>query len=128
MPNPASAGDLRFRVRFDRQVLTTDPYGGSTSAWSTTDNGSIVRWAKIKPMMGGEGVQAARLQGTQPVLLTVRRDSSTKLIDGSWRAVQMLNGSPVAYFALKTAQDMEMDNSFVTMLAISGAADGGAGA
>lgn len=124
MPNPASAGDLRFRVRFDKQTETEDPYGGVVSSWTE----QFTRWAKIKPMMGGEGVQAERLQGTQPVLLIVRRDSSTKLIDSSWRAVQMLNGSPVAYFALKTAQDMEMDNAFVTMLAVGGEPDGGAGA
>lgn len=119
MTAPASAGDLRFRVRFDKQTQTDDPYGGTTSAWTE----QFTRWADIRPQRGSEEVMAQRLTGVQPVLIIVRKDSSTKLIDTSWRAVEMLNGSPVRYYALKTAQDMEMDNVFLTMLAEAGAAD-----
>ena len=115
----ANAGDLRFRVRFDKQTETDDGYGGTTSAWTE----QCTRWADIRPMRGSEQVMGQRLTGVQPVLIIVRKDSSTKLIDASWRAVEMLNGSPVKYYALKTCEDMERDNRFLTMVAEAGAAD-----
>jgi len=76
-------------------------------------------------MKGGEGVLADRLKGTQQTLLIVRADMNTKDIDASWRAVELKNGKPVRYFALKQAADMERDNQFVTMLGVEGDPDGG---
>lgn len=64
-----------------------------------------------------------RLTGVQPVLIVVRKDSDTKRIDASWRAVEMLNDAVVKTYALKTCEDMERDNSFLTMVAEAGAAD-----
>lgn len=121
MPQAATSGDLRFRVRFDRQVAVENQFGGTVSEWQE----QFTRFADIRPMRGGEGVQDQRLVGTQPVLIVVRRDSLTRAIDNSWRAVEMLNNVPVRFYALKTAEDMERQGMFVTMLAISGAADGG---
>jgi SPP1 family predicted phage head-tail adaptor len=119
MAVPANSGDLRFRVRFDKQTETADPYGGTVSAWTE----QFTRWADIRPMKGGEGVQAQRLVGTQPVLILVRYDSETKTIDPSWRAVEMLNDEPIRYYGLKTAEDMERQRQFITMIAEAGAAD-----
>ena len=119
MVNAASAGQLRFRVRFDKPVSTEDPAGGSTQAFVE----QFTRWADIRPMRGGEGVQAQRLQGTQPVLIIVRRDSSTTQINETWRAVEMLNGAEVRAYAVKTAEDMERSRTFLTLVAIAGAAD-----
>lgn len=116
---PAESGDLRFRVRFDKQTEVSDPYGSTVSEWTE----QFTRWADIRPMKGGEGIQAQRLVGTQPVLILVRYDNLTKTIDTSWRAVEMLNGSPVRFYGLKTAEDMERDRKFITMIAEAGAAD-----
>lgn len=118
----ASYGDLRSRVRFDKKIETADGYGGTTPSWSTDANGSFTKWAAIRPLQGGEGVQAQRLAGTQPVLIIVRRTDETKAIDPSWRAALVEGGQDVQLFDLRTAQDMEMDNRFVTMLGVAGGA------
>lgn len=117
------AGDLRFRVRLEKKVSVASDYGGATSEWVE----QCERAADIRPMKGGEGVQAQRLVGTQPVLIIVRFDAVTKQIAADWRAVEILNGSPVRYYALKTAEDMERDRRFITMVAVAGDPDGGDG-
>ena len=119
MKPAAIAGQLRVRVRFDMLVETPDPAGGSSKVWEE----QFTHWAAIKPLRGGEDVQAQRLQGLQPVLIVVRKDSQTKAIEPSWRAVELLSGVAIRYYALKTAEDMERQNRFITMLAVSGAAD-----
>lgn len=119
-----AAGDLKWRVRFDSQADIPDEFGGSTRGWVE----QFSRAAAIMPMRGGEGIQAQRLAGTQPVLIMVRFDSLTRTIDPSWRAVEMLNGAAVRYYGLKTAEDMERKREFITMMAVAGGADGGDGA
>jgi head-tail adaptor len=116
----AGSGDLRFRVRFDRQVEATDPAGGTLTSWVE----QFTRWADIRPMRGSEPVISQRLTGVQPVLIIVRADSQTRAMDSSWRAVEMLNGTPVRYYALKTAEDMERRLDFITMVAEAGTPDG----
>ena len=119
------AGNLRHRVRFDRKTSTQVDGGGALTDWSTLGTGSFVRWADIRPQRGGAGetVMEKRLQGVQPALIIVRADSSTRGVDPSWRAVHVVDGVDVQAFALKTAQDMEMDNQFVTLLAVAGDPD-----
>jgi len=123
MKTPASAADLRFRVRFDKKVEQSDPGGGTVSAWSMLGTGSFIRWADIRPMRGGEEIQAQRLTGTQPVIIIVRADSSIKTVDPSWRAVRVTDGTDGDTYALKTAQDMEMGNQFITFMGVAGDAD-----
>lgn len=115
------AGDLRFKIRFDKQTEASDPAGGTLTTWTT----QFSRRADIKPMRGSEPVLAQRLTGVQPVLIIVRYDSETKTIDTSWRAVEILDDVPVKYYALKTAEDMERRRKFITMVAEAGTADGG---
>lgn len=119
------SGDLKWRVRFDKQVAVGgDPYGGSlNNEWVE----QFSRAAEITPLKGSEPVIAQRLTGSQPALIKVRFDSMTRTIDPSWRAVEMLNGTPVRYYALKTAEDMERQRQFITMMAVAGDADGGDG-
>lgn len=119
MAAPSGAGSLRFRVRFEKQAEVDDPAGGTLSDWQP----QFIRWADIRPLQGGEGVQAQRLTGTQPVLIIVRRDSQTVLIDSSWRAVEMNGTVDVETYALKTAEDMERAKKFITCMAVAGAAD-----
>lgn len=121
MPAPATAGDLRFRVRFDKQVERDDPGGGTLTEWVP----QFTRWADIRPLKGSETVQAQRLAGIQPALILVRFDSETRTIDPSWRAVEQNNGQNVAFYALKTASDMERERQFITMTAEIGSPDGG---
>lgn len=73
------AGQLQRRVTFRRQTTDAD---GELSGWSDV----VTRDARIEPLRGAESVQAARMAGKQPVKITVRRDTSTKLIDNGWQA------------------------------------------
>lgn len=82
MATPArGAGALRDRVALQRRSLdaNSDPLG----PWATVE----VRRAEIINLRGGEGVQAQRLQGLQPVVVAVRADTLTRSVDTAWRAV-----------------------------------------
>lgn len=120
---PRGLGDLKFRIRFDKPIEADDPGGTVISGWSTVINGSFERFAAISPLQGGETVAQQRLVGTQPILIFVRYDSLTKTLDPTWRAVELRDGNPVKYYGLKTAEDMERERQFITILAIAGDAD-----
>lgn len=119
MSAPSNAGKMKWRVRFDKQVPIESQGGGALSPWVT----QFTRWAEIRPLKGGEDVQGQRLIGTQPALIFVFSDSQTRLVDPSWRAVELLNGKPIHYFALKTAADMERSGQFITFYAVDGDPD-----
>jgi len=120
MAPPKSLGEFKFRIRFDKQETDqSDPAGGSLANWKE----QFTRWARIEPLQGSEPVIAQRLQGTQPVLIMVRYDSDTMKIDPSWRAVEMRDGHAFKYYALKTAEDMERERYYITMMAVAGVAD-----
>lgn len=57
--------------------------------------GDLTVWASTRPLVGSEAVQAERLQGKQPAVITVRASSATKAIDNSWRAVDARDASQV---------------------------------
>lgn len=74
-------GQLDRRVTFQQRAAGTN--GVRDGDWQTV----VTRDARIQPLKGGETVQAARMAGRQPVIITVRRDSLTKTIDNAWRAI-----------------------------------------
>lgn len=113
------AGDLRFRVRFDKRTEVEGSYGGKQSDWSA----QFTRWADIRPLKGSEPVVAKRLTGIQPVIIIVRRDSDTETITSGWRACEVDGDAVLRTYALKTAVDMERNQEFITMMAESGAGD-----
>jgi hypothetical protein len=83
------AGKFRRRVTFQMRPLDEN---GDQQAWSTI----ITRAAAIVPLRGGEEVKQQRLTGSQPVAITVRRDSVTRQIDNSWRAFDARGSAPPA--------------------------------
>lgn len=74
-------GQLSRRVSFRQRAAGED--SAHDGAWATI----VTRQARVQPKLGGEAVQAARMAGTQPVIITVRRDATTKTIDNGWSAV-----------------------------------------
>lgn len=63
------AGVLRERVRFERRATTAgDGAGNFENAWAPI----VEVWARIAPARGRETVLASKLQGVQPVEITVR--------------------------------------------------------
>lgn len=112
-----------WKFRFDKQVATSDPAGGSSYAWSTTANGSIERFCAIRFRTGSETVIAQRLSGQRPITIIAYRDSQTVTIDPSWRAVVARNGI-VEYYAVKSPSIPHPDDDkLLCMEAMMGAAD-----
>lgn len=74
-------GSLRERVTFSQRSSSSDDYGNVEDSY--VDQFSVA--ARIQYLRGGEGVMAARLDGHQPVLVTVRRSTDTEKIKPDWR-------------------------------------------
>ena len=102
------AGELRDRYRFERRA--EDDNGDRLGAWGAD---AVTVWTKTQALRGGEGVQAARLEGRQPFLLTVRASTATKLIDNAWRAVDDRDANRV--FNIKSAV-VTADRAWVEIL------------
>lgn len=90
------AGDLRSKVGFyQRGTIGADSpavpdYGIPETEFP--DDPEFTCAANIKPRLGGEGVLAARLSGTNLVNITVRKSSSTVQVDSAWRAKDERSG------------------------------------
>lgn len=76
MSRTLSAGDLRDRFIFDIVTEVPDGKGGFDHL-----SAEISRRGHIRYLRGGETVQAARLQGKQPVVVTIRRSIETLQIN-----------------------------------------------
>lgn len=120
MAAPTNAGRLKSRVRFEkRSAALPDAYGTVEGDWVE----QFTRRAEVKPLKGAESVIAARLQGRQPAVMVVRRDSETKAITTDWRAVEIMPGDERTY-NIRGVDDMERDNRWITLLCEAGVADG----
>lgn len=76
-----SVGQLDRRVTFRQEG--TDPTTGESTGWADV----ATRYARIQGLVGSESVQASRMAGRQPVIITVHRDSVTRTIDNGWQVV-----------------------------------------
>lgn len=110
------AGDLQERLRFESPSPVDDGAGNYSEGWTS----EFTVWAGVKPLRGGEGVIAARLAGTQPVIITVRRSTQSRDIRPEWRAVDVRSG---AVYQLKAPPaDMQGTRMYLDFLAESGVA------
>lgn len=75
--------DLFYAVRFERPMSWDDGHGGVEQGWDTME--PVKARAHFRFLRGGETVQAARLQGRQPIVVTLRRDSDVMQITAGWR-------------------------------------------
>lgn len=80
----ADIGKLNRRVAFDAPVDAPDGHGGTETAWGDPAQAVSV-WANFRYLRGGETVQAARLEGRQPIVVTVRSSAATRVISEAWR-------------------------------------------
>lgn len=111
------AGQLRERLIFDKRPIQTDDGYGNVE-------GEFVEqfecWARVRPLKGGEQVLSARLTGTQPVIITVRRSSQTALIKSDWRARDARTGT--VYAITSPASNMDEKKQYLDIMATTGAA------
>ncbi|WP_196258571.1 head-tail adaptor protein [Pelagibacterium limicola] len=84
--NNRRAGATRARVTFQKRGDADDGWGKVQPGAGDWEDQFTV-WVGLAPMRGTETVMAARLQGQQPYVLTVRQSSQTRQITAAWRAV-----------------------------------------
>lgn len=113
------AGRLRERVIFEYRAEDSVGDGGgnfSDATWTPTP--AIA--AGIRYLTAGETVAAQRLEGRQPVIITVRASAFTRSINAAWRA---RDARTDVTFNLKAPRPNE-DRSYIDFLAVAGGADG----
>ncbi|CAL8981547.1 hypothetical protein RHODGE_RHODGE_02828 [Rhodoplanes serenus] len=108
------AGSLDRRIAFDRRMETSDEYGGVEAEWV---EGFVVA-ASVTPRLGGETVMAARLAGTAPVTIMVRRSVQTAAVTSAWRARDVRSGE--TYNIRSIAAVGGARGRYIEMLAESG--------
>lgn len=88
MPKP-TAGDLVYRVAFDKKGgPASDGAGGTTRAFAE----QFQCRAGFIHLRGGETVQAARLAGQHPQVISVRSSAQTRDVTTDWRIRDVRTG------------------------------------
>ncbi|WP_411838576.1 phage head closure protein [Paracoccus sp. ME4] len=109
------AGSLRDRATFEGRANQSDGFGNQVGAWTA----AFYRRCHVRFLRGTESVLAARLEGRQPVIITVRNDRKTKAITPDMRVI--LYGRP---YNIREHPRPSDDDLFLEFLAESGVADG----
>lgn len=113
------AGDLRHKVRFEKRAdVADDGYGNTQGDWQQ----QFTRRAYIGMTQGGEQVIASRLEGVQPAVVVVRYDSRTATVTPDWRLVEVRGDGTERVYGIRTAEDMDHDRRWITLLCIAGVA------
>lgn len=81
--NKIGAGDLRKLVAFEAPNSQPDGSGGTIEGWDAAN--AIQAMAHFRYLRGGEAVQAARLEGKQPAVITIHNTLTARSITASWR-------------------------------------------
>lgn len=112
-------GDLRQSVTFAEQTEIVDEWGNTIGGWVDR----FTARAQITPRLGGETVEAARLEGRQPVVIRIRQSDAALAVKPDWRATDIDSG--VAY-NIRAVADPELGSAqhgrWIDMLAESGVA------
>jgi head-tail adaptor len=93
-----SAGALRHRLIFEFRAPLPGGDGAGNFEGEWTE--SFRCWAAMTPKFGGEAVIAARLQGRQTWLVTVRQSNTSAQVTPDWRIRNERNQAQV--FAIHT--------------------------
>lgn len=109
------AGDLYYRVAFDKKGVGSDGGGGTTTAWSE----QFQCRAAYKHLRGGEGIQAARLEGRHMQLVIVRASIASRQVTAEWRLRDARSGD---VFAIRDVT-VSNDRAWVEILCERGVAE-----
>jgi head-tail adaptor len=107
---------LKHRLVFSARQLTSDGFGNEQGDFAD----EFTRWADVRPSLGIETVNAARLDGVQPVDITVLRDDDTERIAADWRVTDIYEGNRI-YALTAPPIDLADDGLYLTFKAKSGA-------
>lgn len=109
-------GKLRERVAFETRSLVDDGFGNEQAG----DWVEVYRCAaRIEPKLGGETVQAQRLTGSQPMLITVRACSKLASLSTAWRVHDVR--SDIVY-DIRSSNNPDEQRKYLEILAVSGVA------
>ena len=109
-----SAGLMRHRVAFERRSSTEgDGAGNYGGDWVEFYRCA----ARITPKMGGEEVTAARLQGTQPVIIRVYSCTAARLITSQDRAHDVRGD---IFYNIKSISNPDERNIWLEMMCEAG--------
>uniref|UniRef100_A4WTD5 Phage head-tail adaptor, putative n=1 Tax=Cereibacter sphaeroides (strain ATCC 17025 / ATH 2.4.3) TaxID=349102 RepID=A4WTD5_CERS5 len=95
------AARLFDEVAFDEPVQIPDGSGGTDATWQER----YACRAHIRYLRGGEVVQAARLAGRQPVVVTIRRSAEAEAIRADWRMRDNRTGETYNIRAIVPTED-----------------------
>jgi head-tail adaptor len=109
-------GSLRERVRFEKRGQADDGLGNVQSGPFAE---VFTCSAEILPRLGSETVLAARLAGTQPMLITVRMCAAIKDIAADWRIVDVRKK---VVYDIKAFSNPDMKRQYLEILAVAGVA------
>ena len=120
MPVNLQAGNLRHRIRFERQgVPIPDGAGNVTKVWESF----CQRRAQIKGVpvtnASAETIIQGRLTGTAFMTISVRYDDQTKTLAADDRAVSIEDGT---VYNIRSALDLDGDRRWITIDAQKGVA------
>lgn len=99
-----NAGRLNKRVAFERPLETSNGAGGTIEGWAP----EFTVWAVYRRLRGGETVQAARLAGSQPTVITVRSSVQARRVTTDWRARDERTGEVFNLRAIVETDDRSM--------------------
>lgn len=113
------AGALRERVHCQFAAGGDDGWGGQPLPGAGEFATQFTIAAGMRPRTGGEEVDAARLGGRQPFVVTVRNTSQSRQITTAWRLVDARNANRVLAVTSPPA-DPDGKNQWLEFLAVEG--------
>lgn len=96
------AGERNDRIAFECRGKVTGPDSGNGEGDFAEQ---FTLWARVVFLRGSESVIASRLQGRQPVIITVEANSLTQQITNEWQARDKLTGVIYAIKGLSPSDD-----------------------
>ncbi len=114
MAQKLGAGDLYYRVAFDKRVQVDDGAGNTEGDWEE----QFSCRAAYRHLRGGESIMAGRLQGKHTQVIIVRASAQTRTVSTDWRARDVRNGD---VFNIRDITH-ETDRLWISMLCEKGVA------
>lgn len=114
-----AVGTFRERVAFEQRPDPTEDDLGNEVTGDFAQQ--FQRSARIQPSkgFGNETVQAARLTGTQPMIIRVHFDSETRTVTSSWRIRDVRSGT---VYNIRSFANMDECGKYLDFLCVSGEA------
>lgn len=103
-------------AKFEERTSVDDGFGNKVGAWADRFDDRV----GVLYLRGSEAVLAARLEGRQPIVVTVRDSEAIRAVTPEWRVI--INGTP--YNVREPLRPTDQRRRTYEFLAESGVADG----